>query len=73
MNSGAAKTGKRFAFCQNEYILRTSGTVEVVHMENNAKGTRYDGRNSRRYCRYCCNNYQYYCNNYQYHANCKET
>ena len=34
-----SKTGKRFTFSQNEYILRTSGAKDVVHMENKVKGS----------------------------------
>ncbi len=37
---GVILNGKRFAFRQNEYVLRTSGILEVVHrMENKMKGT----------------------------------
>lgn len=38
INSGVIQNGKRFAFCQNEYILRTSCVVEEMHMENLVKG-----------------------------------
>lgn len=34
MNAGVTLNGKRFTFRQNEYILRTSGILEVIHMEN---------------------------------------
>jgi len=37
---GYARNGKRFAFCQNVFILRTSGILEVIHMENTGKGTK---------------------------------
>ena len=35
--TGAALNGKRFTFCQDEYILRTSCILEVIHMENMRK------------------------------------
>ena len=38
INAGAIQNGKRFTFCQNEYILRTSSIMEMVHMENEVKG-----------------------------------
>ena len=46
---GATENGKRFAFCQSEYILRTSSMLEVIPMENKAKGTRHDVGNNSRY------------------------
>lgn len=36
---GCYLNGKRFAFRQNEYILRSSSISEVIHMENKTKGT----------------------------------
>ena len=36
---GAIQTVMRFAFRQNEYILRTSGILEVIQLENLMKGT----------------------------------
>lgn len=34
MNAGVTLNGKRFTFRQNDYILRTSGILGVIHMEN---------------------------------------
>lgn len=70
---GAIQNGKRFTFCQNDYILRTSSIVEVVHMENEVKGTKYDDGNNSRRCWYYRNNYQYHCYNNEYHTILPET
>ncbi len=34
MNAGVTLNGKRYTFRQNEYILRTSGILGVIHLEN---------------------------------------
>ena len=70
---GATENGKRFAFCQNEYILRTSSILEVILMENKVKGTRYGVGNNSRYSWYCSDDYQYHCYINQYHTDHRET
>ena len=70
---GVTEHGKRFAFRQSEYILRTSSIFGGVQMENKVKGITYDVRNDSQYCWYCSDGYQYYCHDDQYHTECKET
>lgn len=62
--TGTTKTvsGSPFATL---YIVRTSISLEVIHMENKSKGTN-DVRTSCRDCWNYCNCYQHYCNCYQY-------
>ena len=69
---GAAENGKRFAFRQSEYILRTSGILGVIQVENKGKGTEDDVWNNSRYCRYCSDDDQYRRHGGQYHTKRKE-
>ena len=58
---------QRFAFCQNEYILRTSciirrGYIWKIAWKVSTIGVVYDFGA----CRYCSDGYQYHRDNYQY-------
>ena len=58
--TGAALNGKRFTFCQDEYILRTSCIRRWYIMENSVKGKEYGDRNDHWNCGYCSDDHQYY-------------
>ena len=61
------ENGKRFAFrLSPEYILRTSGILEVILVENTVKGKGYDVGNNSWAHRYCSDGYQYHRHHYQY-------